>query len=57
MPINLQVVGYMNRDEQVLGIMKMLEKELGYKIDGNPKIDMEFGKDKLHPKHGYTLNR
>lgn len=57
MPINLQVVGYMHRDEQVLGIMKMLEKELGYKIDGNPNIDQDFDKDKFHPKYGYTLNR
>ena len=57
MPINLQVVGFLHRDEHVLGIMKMLEQEIGYKIDCDPKIDLTYGEKLLHPVHGYTLNR
>lgn len=57
MPINLQIVGYLHNDEHVLGIMKMLEKEIGYKMDCDPKIDMSIDKKKLDPVHGYTLNR
>jgi len=31
MPIGLQIVGFTNEDENVLGIMKVLESKLNYK--------------------------
>ena len=33
MPIGLQVIGYAFEDEKVLGIMKMIEKELKFKVE------------------------
>ena len=54
MPINLQVVGFLHRDEHVLGIMKVLEKEIGYQLDCNPQIDMTLGQKLLDPELGYT---
>ena len=32
MPINVQVIGYSFEDEKVLGLMKVLEDKIGYKI-------------------------
>jgi len=34
--------------------MKMLEKEIGYKIDCDPKIDMSIGEKLFDPVHGYS---
>ena len=31
MPVSIQVIGYSFEDEKVLGIMKQLEKKIGYR--------------------------
>ena len=55
MPVCVQVVGYNFEDEKVLGVMKMLEKEIKYDLEKNPKIDLNFpGKPVPDPIHGYT---
>lgn len=55
MPVCVQVVAYSYEDEKALGVMKMLEKEIGYEMDLNPTIDLNFpGKPVPHPVHGYT---
>lgn len=55
MPVCVQVVGFNYEDEKVLGIMKMLEKQIKYKLETNPKIDMDFAdKPQPDPIHGYT---
>jgi len=54
MPISIMVAGYCFQDEEVLGIMKVLEKEITYKQDMNPDIDIDFGKELFDEKTGYT---
>jgi len=54
MPISLNIIGYNFHDEDVLGLMKVLETEIGYKPNRNPKIDLEFGKHLWNDKTGYT---
>lgn len=56
MPISVQVVGYVQKDEQVLGIMKMIEKEIGYKMNMDPKIDLTASDSKFDRVHGFTKN-
>ena len=55
MPVCVQVVGFNFEDEKALGVMKMLEKEIKYAKETNPKIDMKFpGKPIPHHYLGYT---
>lgn len=57
MPVCIQVVGYVHEDEKLLGVMKMLEKEIKYKTETNPKIDLNYlAKPVPDPIHGYTLH-
>jgi len=43
MPICVQVTGFSYQDEDVLGIMKVFEKEIDYKMHMNPRINMKIG--------------
>lgn len=42
LPVHVQVVGYVNEDEKVLGIMKLLEDDIGYKMDFDIEVDMDY---------------
>ena len=57
MPVCIQVVGYAYEDEKVLGVMKMLEKEIKYELDTDLNIDLSPAKKQYDPAWGYTLNR
>jgi len=54
MPICLQVTGYAFEDENALAVMKVLEKEMKYKMDMNPKIDLDYGEKIFDKRYGYT---
>jgi hypothetical protein len=54
MPISLNIIGYNFQDEDVLGLMKVLEREVGYTPNRNPKIDLDFKKELWDEKTGYT---
>lgn len=41
MPISLQIIGYAHEDEQILGIMRKLEKSLKYGLEP-PVIQKSF---------------
>lgn len=42
LPVAVQITGYAFEDENVLGVMKALEDELGYKVPMPPKINSDF---------------
>ena len=41
MPVSVQVIGYSYEDEKLLGIMKQIETQIGYKIKTKMDIDVE----------------
>jgi len=41
LPVSVQVIGYSYEDEKLLGIMKQIESQIGYKIKTKLDIDIE----------------
>lgn len=41
MPVSVQVIGYNYEDEKLLGIMKQIETQIGYKIKTKMDINVE----------------